>query len=237
MCCRLSRTISRSAIRFTKHHDHFRNVFTSTWAIVRWVSSFPYTFKKRRAHKRCTGLEEIGRKRPNRHYASEQTFGVVPNCARKREHSVRTPKTGLFRIISPTISAKREGEIYIFSGNSVIADKTTHGMDCGLHSRTYIWDEEVCWNCMKRQKSKGYKNKGFRAKYTTKFLILASPRRARTTFETIVFAYLCMANVFLLLLGGYITLLQYSRGNTVSRRYRKGIQYISSYGWEDVEEA
>ena len=139
MCCRLSRTILRSAIWFTKHHDHFRNIFTSTWAIVRWVSSLPYTFKKRRAHKRCTGLEEIGRRRPIRYHASEQTFGVIPNSARKREHSVRTPKPRLFRIISPAISTKREGEIYMFSGNGVIADKTGHGIDCGPHSRTYLY--------------------------------------------------------------------------------------------------
>ena len=39
-------------------------------------------------------------------------------------------------------------------------------------------------------------NKAYRAEYTTTFLIFASPRHVKFSFETIVFAYVYVAKVF-----------------------------------------
>ena len=46
-----------------------------------------------------------------------------------------TPKPGLFGIIPAALFAKREGDICTFAGNGLVADKTSHGRDCELHSR------------------------------------------------------------------------------------------------------
>ena len=57
---------------------------------------------------------------------------------------------------------------------------------------------KVHCNCMKRQNAWSAEiNKAYRAKYTTKLLIFASPRHVKFSFETIVFAYVYVAKVFL----------------------------------------
>ena len=122
----------RSVIKLTKHHVYFRNVFTSTWEIARWVSSLPYTFKNTRAHERCTDREEFLRRYRNRCHISEHTLGVIPNSARKRVISVRTLNPGLFRIIALPSSVKRSGVIFIFAGDGGVEDARGRGTDYGF---------------------------------------------------------------------------------------------------------
>ena len=101
---------------------------------------------------------------------------------------------------------------------------------------------ESCWNkprqeyqlhcnCLKRHKAWSTEiNKAYRAKYTTKLLIFASPRHFKFSFETIVFAYVYVAKAFFSCYDRTVSHIYYYPGVNPNPKEKETVLLSSSVG-------
>ena len=84
---------------------------------------------------------------------------------------------------------------------------------------------------MKRQNAWSAEiNKAYRAKYTTKLLIFASPRHVKFRFETIVFAYVYVAKVFLSCYDRTVSHIYHNLGANLNPGGKEKDLHLSSVG-------
>ena len=114
-----------------------------------------------------------------------------------------------------------------------MASRTQEGVEPTTDSRWNILRQEyqVHCNCMKRPNAWSTEiNKSYRAKYTTKLPIFASPRHVNFSFETIVFASVYVAKVFFSCYDRTVSHIYYNLGANPNPKEKEKALNLSSFG-------